>query len=214
MRRRGECHLKLKIFSIKTGVVFPASEEAEVAFAVTYLSMQASRSRERQPRYSLLWVEKPVCLCGSKVSISNSCYAPDSFISVMSTFARAAWVKSSSGYRCILRLVIFWRWSIDIKDFSQLVSFGVAKEEMLLMKHLCWDTTNTSHVHSYCICRLQKNFRSMGLGQPQGWGSPGNCRFWLGQSQPAWLPYYLPAECPLASGHGHWYSLCEANLGC
>lgn len=161
-------------------MVFPASEETEVAFAVA----SVHSSIQEQGKVATLFLtlghflpcidkccrtwKTDIHLCGSKVSISSSCHAPDSSISGMTTFSRASWVKGSSGYRCILRPVIFWKWSIDIKDFSQLVSFGVAKEEMLLMKHLCRDITNTSHVYSYCVCRLQKNFRNMGPRQPQG----------------------------------------------
>lgn len=126
-----------------------ASEEAEIAFAV----VSVHSSNQVQGKAATLFLtlghflpcvdkccrtwKTDIRLCGSKFSISRSCYVPDSSISGMSTLARATWVKGFSGYRCILRTVIFWRWSIDIKDFAQLVSFGVAKEEMLSMKHLC-----------------------------------------------------------------------------
>lgn len=200
-----------------------ASEEAENAFAMA----SVHSSNQEQGKAATLFLtlghflpcvdtccgtwKTDICLCGSKVSICSSCHAPDSSISGIATLTRAAW------WKVLLGTDVSWGRSLEVvhwhQDFAQLVSFGVAKEAVLSMKHLCWDTANTSHVHSYCVCGLQKNFRSREPGQPQGWGPSGSYRFWIGWSQPAWLPYYLSAECPLTSGLGDWYSLHEANLG-
>lgn len=119
MRRSGECHLKLKIFSFKkTGGILTAPEEAEDAFAVA--SVPSSFQKQGKAATLLLTlghflpcVDKccrtwkiDICLCGSKVSICSSFHAPDSSISGITTLARAAQVKGSSGYRRILRMVI------------------------------------------------------------------------------------------------------------